>query len=91
MEMPEIPLLFLKIKVEVSYLVRRGRRHPFAGRHSFAKAEMERQRERERGREKERKRAGCYTAERVDLPDFLLSFRLYHWRTCLGRGGGVRR
>lgn len=52
--MPEIPLLFLKIKVEVSwrYLVRRGGRHPFAGRHSFAKAEMEREREKEREKEK---------------------------------------
>lgn len=88
--MPEIPLLFLKIKVEVSYIVRRGGRHPFAGRRSFAKAEMERQRERER----KRKRAGCYTAERVDLPDFLPSLRLYHWRTCLGgegRGGSQVR
>lgn len=52
--MPEIPLLFLKIKVEVSYLVRWGGRHPSAGRHSFAKAEIERERDRER--EKERKK-----------------------------------
>lgn len=51
--MPEIPLLFLKTKVEVSYIVRRGGRHPFAGRRSFAKAEMERHREREREGEKE--------------------------------------
>lgn len=56
MEMPEIPLLFLKIKVEVSYLVRWGGRHPSAGRHSFAKAEMERQREREGERKRERER-----------------------------------
>lgn len=89
--MPEIPLLFLKMKVEVSYLVRWGGRHPFAGRHSFAKAEMERQRERERGREKERKRAGCYTAERVDLPEFLSFFPSLSLADLFGRGGGVRR
>lgn len=61
MEMPEIPLLFLKMKVEVSYLVRWGGRHPFAGRHSFAKAEMERQREREREGERKRERERVVT------------------------------
>lgn len=61
--MPEIPLLFLKIKVEVSwrYLVRRGGRHPSAGRHSFAKAEIERERETEREKERKKERERVVT------------------------------
>lgn len=46
-----------------------------------------RQRERERGREKERKRAGCYTAERVDLPEFLSFFPSLSLADLFGRGG----